>query len=85
MRSVRGLLAAGGGKTKLLGFGLIPVVLIKLPNYGFSLFGGSIYDMAPILKAAMQLPFVRFPFECTKKRTRAARTAALLSPSATTG
>jgi len=74
------LLTDSWGKSKVLGVCLmIPVVAVELLSFGFTLFGGSIYEVAPILKAAMLLPFVWLPFECTKRRTRGVTTSALAS------
>jgi hypothetical protein len=78
------LLSDSHGKTKLLGFVVMgPIVAVELLSYGFSLVGGSIYDAAPVLKAAMLLPFVWLPFESAKKTERRAGTAVLLRPPAT--
>jgi hypothetical protein len=76
------LLTDSRGKTRMLGLVLItPVVGVELLSYGFSLLGGSIYDVAPILKAALLLPFVWLPFESTKKISRPAGTTTLARPS----
>jgi len=76
------LMTDSGGKTRLLGFALMgTVVAVELLSYGFSFFGGSIYDVAPVLKAAMLLPFVWLPFESAKKMSRDGRKTALLRPS----
>ena len=58
---------------------MTPVVAVELLSYGFTLFGGSVYDVAPILKAALLLPFVWLPFECTKMRTRRVAASDLVS------
>jgi len=77
------LLADSEGKTKVLGFCVMaPVVAIELLSYGFSLAGGSIYDVSPLLKAAMLLPFVWFAFESAKENSRDTATDASLKPSA---
>ena len=74
------LLTDSRGKTRLLGFCLVlPVVAVEVVSYGFTMFGGSIYDVAPMLKAAMLLPFVWLPFESTKQRPSEVKPAALLS------
>jgi len=71
------------GRTRVLGFALVgPVVIVELVGYGFSAFGGSIYDAAPILKAALLLPFIWFAFESAKKPAPDATSATLLRPSA---
>jgi hypothetical protein len=76
------LLTDSGARTRTLGFAVIvPVVGIKVLSYSFSIFGGSIYDTAPILKAAMLLPFVWFPFESAKRTSSDAETTPLLRPS----
>jgi hypothetical protein len=61
------LLTASHGKTRLLGFAVVvPVELIELASYGLSVVGGSIYDGAPLLKAALLLPFVWLALESAK-------------------
>jgi hypothetical protein len=77
------LLTDSRGKTKLLGVALmVPVVGVALLSYGFSFFGGSIYDVTPLLKAVMLLPFAWLAFE-SAKTTRYLEPVALLRPSAT--
>jgi len=77
------LLTDSRGKTKRLGFAIVaPVVGLELLSYGSAFFGGSIYDGAPILRAAMLLPFVWLAFEGAKKNSLNPGMAALLGPSA---
>jgi hypothetical protein len=75
------LLTDRHGRTRMLGFAVMaPVLLIELLSYGFSLFSGSIYDMAPILKAALLLPFVWLPVESAKMRSREGVSSTSLIP-----
>jgi hypothetical protein len=77
------LLTDSHGKTRLLGIAvMVPVVGVDLLSYGASLFGASIYDAAPILKAAMLLPFVWLAFESARKSAPDTGTTAPLHPSA---
>ncbi len=77
------LLTDSKGRTKVIGVGIMaPIVGIELLSYGFSLFGGSIYDVAPLLKAAMLLPFVWFAFESAGRDSLHTASAPLLSRSA---
>jgi hypothetical protein len=67
------------GKTRVLGLAILSVVVAEeLLSYGFSLFGGSIYDVAAVLKAVLLLPFVWFILESAKKVSADAEETALL-------
>ena len=75
------LLTDSHGKTRLLGFaGVVPVLLEELLSYGFSLSGGSIYEVAPLLKAALILPFVWLACESAKMRSREGVSSTSLIP-----
>jgi hypothetical protein len=77
------LLTASRGKTRMLGIAIVAqLVGLELLGYGFSFFGGSLYDAAPFLKAAMLLPFVWLAVESAKKVSREVGAAARLRPSA---
>jgi hypothetical protein len=77
------LLTDSRGKTRILGWAImVPVIGVELLSYGSNLFGGSIYEVAPILRAAILLPFVWLAFESAKKRSPDLGQAALLRTSA---
>jgi hypothetical protein len=76
------LLTDSHGKTRILGMLVMaPVVAVDLLSYGSSLFGGSIYEVAPFLKAVMLLPFLWLAFESAKRASPNAATTPSLRPS----
>jgi hypothetical protein len=76
------LLTDSYGKTRLLGLAIMMLAVgAELLSYAYSLFlGGSIYEVAPLLKAAMLLPFVWLPFESTKLNSSAAESISFAAP-----
>jgi hypothetical protein len=77
------LLTDSRGKTRILGWAvMVPVIGVELLSYGSNLFGGSIYEVAPMLRAAILLPFVWLAFESAKKRSPDLEQTALLRTSA---
>jgi hypothetical protein len=76
------LLTDSHGHTRWLGLAIMmPAVAAELLSYGYSLFlGGSIYEIAPLLKAAMLLPFVWLPFESTKLKSSDAESISFAAP-----
>jgi hypothetical protein len=75
------LLTDSRGKSRILGFAvMLPIVGVELVAYGALLFGVSIYDAVPLLRAALLLPFVWLPFESVKQPSADLEKPVLLRP-----
>jgi hypothetical protein len=76
------LLTDSHGTTRIFGLAVMAAVVgVEVLSYGSRLFGGSIYDAAPILRAAILLPFVWLPFESARKASPVLGQPAVLRPS----
>jgi len=77
------LLTDSHGKSRRLGLCvMLPVVTVEVLGYGFSLVGNSIYEVAPLLKILVLLPFVWLLFESVKPAAPRASGRPTLKPSA---